>query len=178
MINIDLLNYKNMMHFNFLAIIVAALVSIPVSFIWYNPKVFGNVWMKEIGVTDPEKMKEGVNMVKIFCITFIFSFLLAIGMMFISVHQTGLNSLLEGQPVTKTSNVQLLLDGKPIDWLNSFRTFKHGALHGFMGSIFYVLPLIGTQAVYERRSFKYIFIHVGYWAITMMLMGGILSVWL
>lgn len=167
-----------MMHFNFLAIVVAALVSMPVGFIWYNPKVFGNVWMREIGVTDPEKMKEGVNMLKIFSITLIFSFILASGMMNITIHQTGLNSLLQGQPVTKDSTVQLLLDGKPIDWLNSFRTFKHGAFHGFLASILYALPLIGTQAVYERRSFKYIFIHVGYWAITMMLMGGILSVWL
>ncbi len=167
-----------MMQFNFLAVIVAALVCMPVGFIWYNPKVFGNAWMREIGVSDPEKMKEGVNMFKIFGLTLLFSFILAMGMMSVSVHQTGLNSLLQGQPVTKTSTVQLLLDGKPIDWLNSFRTFKHGALHGFLGSIFYALPLIGTQAVYERRSFKYIFIHVGYWAITMILMGGILSVWL
>ncbi len=166
------------MHFNFLAIVVAALVSMPVGFIWYNPKVFGNVWMREIGVTDPEKMKEGVNMLKIFSITLLFSFILASGMMNITIHQTGLNSLLQGQPLTKDSTVQLLLDGKPIDWLNSFRTFKHGAFHGFLGSILYALPLIGTQAVYERRSFKYIFIHVGYWAVTMMLMGGILSVWL
>lgn len=167
-----------MMQFNFLAIVVAALVSMPVGFIWYNPKVFGNAWMREIGVTDPEKMKEGVSMLKIFSITLIFSFILASGMMNIAIHQTGLNSLLQGQPITKDSTVQLLLDGKPIDWLSSFRTFKHGAFHGFLASILYALPLIGTQAVYERRSFKYIFIHVGYWAITMMLMGGILSVWL
>ncbi|MDZ4752043.1 MAG: DUF1761 domain-containing protein [Flavobacteriales bacterium] len=36
---------------NWLAIIVAVLASAVIGFIWYNPKVFGNAWMKSIGIT-------------------------------------------------------------------------------------------------------------------------------
>ena len=41
------------MEINFLAILLAALSTLVVGFIWYNPKVFGTIWMKETGV-NPE----------------------------------------------------------------------------------------------------------------------------
>lgn len=40
------------MNMNFLAILVAAVATFPIGFIWYNPKVFGTIWMREAGV-DP-----------------------------------------------------------------------------------------------------------------------------
>ena len=33
------------MPFNFYAILAATLVSLVVGFVWYNPKVFGTIWM-------------------------------------------------------------------------------------------------------------------------------------
>ena len=65
------------MEMNFIAILVAAVVPTVVGFIWYNPKVFGTVWMKESGVTE-ETMKSA-NMAKIFILSFIFSFMFAMG---------------------------------------------------------------------------------------------------
>jgi len=44
-------------------------------------------------------------------------------------------------------------------------------------AIFLVLPLIGTHALYERKSARYIFLHTGFWAINFTLMGGIISQW-
>jgi hypothetical protein len=60
------------------------------------------------------------------------------------------------------------------DYGSAFRTFKHGALHGFMTGLFFALPLIGVGALYERRSWKYVLIAGGYWSITCLLMGGII----
>ena len=57
---------------------------------------------------------------------------------------------------------------------NDFRTFKHGAFHGTIGALFLALPILGINALFERRSFKYIAIHTGYWMLTMGLMGGVL----
>lgn len=42
------------MNINFLALLAAAASSMVVGFIWYNPKVFGNIWMRESG---PRKKK-------------------------------------------------------------------------------------------------------------------------
>jgi hypothetical protein len=57
---------------------------------------------------------------------------------------------------------------------SNFRTFKHGALHGFITSLFIILPAIGTSALFEQKSWKYVAVHVGYWAICMALMGGVI----
>ena len=55
-----------------------------------------------------------------------------------------------------------------------FRTFGHGALHGTMIGLFVVLPVMGTNALFERKSLKYVAINVGYWIVTLAIMGGIL----
>ena len=49
---------------NFLAIAAAAVSTLVVGFVWYHPKVFGTVWMREAGLTE-EQLKKG-NMLKIF----------------------------------------------------------------------------------------------------------------
>lgn len=35
------------MKINFLALLLAAASTLAVGFVWYNPKVFGTIWMKE-----------------------------------------------------------------------------------------------------------------------------------
>jgi hypothetical protein len=57
---------------------------------------------------------------------------------------------------------------------NEFRTFKHGLLHGVISAISIALPILGIVALFERKSAKYIFIHLGYWVITLGIMGGII----
>ena len=54
------------------------------------------------------------------------------------------------------------------------RGFSHGAMHGSMVSIFFVLPLIAINSLFERRGWKYTFIHFGYWFCSLVLMGGLL----
>ena len=60
------------------------------------------------------------------------------------------------------------------DYGTAFRTFKHGALHGFMTGLFFALPIIGTNALYERRSFKYTFVTGGFWIMCLTIIGGII----
>jgi hypothetical protein len=58
-----------------------------------------------------------------------------------------------------------------------FHTFKHGAFHGLLLGLMVGMPVLATNALFERRSFKYILINVGYWLVCMTLAGGILSMW-
>ena len=57
---------------------------------------------------------------------------------------------------------------------NDFRTFKHGALHGTLTGVGIALPVVAINAMFEKRGFKYIAIHAGYWILTLLLMGGII----
>jgi len=155
--------------FNFLAIIVAALVPIAIGFLWYNPKLFGNAWMRESGMTE-EKMKSG-NMAVIFGVSLLLSLLLAFFTIFIVVHETGVYGLTEGQLDGETAKAFMA------EWAGKYRTFGHGALHGGMAGFSMVLPIIAINAMFERRSWKYILINAGYWIVCLMIMGSIIGGW-
>lgn len=159
------------MEINFLAVLVAALSSFVVGFFWYNPKVFGTIWMREIGMND-EKAKQG-NMAKIFGLTFVFSFMLAFMMQMITIHQFGALGMIGGDDTKALPSYVTFM----ADYGDAFRTFKHGALHGFMSSLFIALPIIATNCLFEQKSFKYAAITSGYWMVVMTLMGAIICGW-
>ncbi|TDW46537.1 uncharacterized protein DUF1761 [Flavobacterium sp. 270] len=158
------------MEINFIAFFGAALVSLFVGFIWYHPSVFGTIWMKENNFTQDD-LRKG-NMLKIFGLTYVFSLMIAMTLMSLTIHQSGAIGMVGGPP--------LLASAKPsfhafmADYGTAYRTFKHGALHGFMSGLFFAFPIIGINGLFERKSWKYIFIHAGFWMITLTLMGGII----
>ena len=159
------------MEINFLAIIAAAVSALVVGFVWYNPKVFGNAWMQAADMSE-EKIKGG-NMAKIFGLALFFALLLAFALQFITIHQTGAMGMVGGDPTKALPSYDAFM----ADYGNAFRTFKHGALHGTIAGVFIALPIIGTNALFERKSAKYIFINSGYWIVTLAIMGGIVCGW-
>jgi Protein of unknown function (DUF1761) len=162
------------MEMNFTVIALAALLPLVVGFVWYNPKVLGNAWMQSIGMTE-ESMK-GSNMGLIFGVTYIFSFFLAVAMQFLTIHQYSLYSIVADQPdyMNPASEAGMMVQAMLDKYGTSFRSFGHGALHGTISAITIALPVLGINALFERRSAKYIFIHLGYWVITFALMGGVI----
>jgi len=138
---------------NWLALIIAALIPLAVGALYYGP-LFGKVWQKEVGISD-EELKKG-NYIKIFGLSLVFAFLLSF-----------------------TLWAQVMIGGGPGEahGADPYLTFKHGAFHGVLLSFFFLLPIIGTIALYERKSAKYVLLTVGYWAISMGLMGGIINAW-
>jgi hypothetical protein len=159
------------MEMNVYALLVAALSTLVVGFVWYNPKVFGTIWMRESGMTE-EKMK-GANMLMIFGLSFVYAFLMSFVIQFLTIHQTGALGMVGGD----TSKALPSYAAFMADYGTAYRTFKHGALHGFMAGLFLILPIIGTNALYERRSFKYTLVTGGFWIVCFMIMGGIICAW-
>jgi TctA family transporter len=162
------------MNFNFIAIFAAALIPMVVGFIWYNPKTLGSAWMNAAGLTE-EKLK-GANMPLIFGLSYVFSVLLALGMYVMVVHQSHVMSILVDEPGFKDAGSEI--NNYYQDFMSrfgkNFRTFKHGCFHGVLGGLFVALPILATNAMFERKGFKYIAINAGYWIITMALMGGVI----
>ena len=163
-----------MMDINFLAVLVAALVPMAMGFIWYNPKVLGNAWMKAAGL-DEEKLK-GANMAVIFGLSFVFSFLLAFFIQPMVIHQFHIMSSFYDyqEQIKDVTTSEGALFKQVMDLVGSgHRTFGHGMLHGVMSGLFVVMPIIATGAMFERKGFKYIAINAGFWIISLGIMGGI-----
>jgi hypothetical protein len=162
-----------MLEIKFWIIPIAALVPLIVGFVWYNPKVLGTAWMNAAGLTE-EKMK-GVNMGLIFLLTYLFSCLLASSMLSLTIHQMGVQSVLINEEGfgKEGSEIMNYFSDFLAKYGTNFRTFKHGALHGTLGALFIAFPMLAINALFERKSWKYIWINTGYWVISMLLMGGI-----
>jgi hypothetical protein len=156
------------MNINFLALLLAALSTLVVGFIWYNPKVFGTIWMKETGIT-PEDGK-GMNMIKIFGLSIVYAFLISFVLQMVVIHQFGALGMVGGDSSKALPSYNAFM----ADYGTAYRTFKHGALHGFMTGLFMIFPVIGTNALYEKRSFKYVMVTAGFWIVCFMIMGGII----
>lgn len=133
---------------NWLAVIVSAIATFMIGWVWYG-MIFKQAWIAETGITD-EKAKEG-NMPVTFGLSFVFAAMVALFLYGFVWH--------EGEEHA------------------NFHSFKHGAFHGAILAVFVVLPALGTNALYEQKSWKYILINVGYWAVSFAVMGGILNVW-
>jgi hypothetical protein len=163
-----------MMQVNFPVILLTALIPMLVGALWYHPAVFGKMWMRESGLSE-EALKKG-NMILIFGVAFLFSFLIAFSMQFMVIHQWHLYSIVANEAYIDGAN------GSAAKWLEdamklygeNFRTFKHGAFHGTLVGFLTATPLIGVLALFERKSFKYIFIHGIYWTFCAALMGGVI----
>ena len=163
------------MQINFLIAALAALVPLFLGFIWYNPKVFGGVWMQAAGIF-PDKAKD-MNMVLLLVLSYVFAFLIALSMNFLVIHQTHFYSILVAEPGfgDPNSSVGIMVKDFMAKYGQNYRTFKHGALHGCISALLLITPVISTNAIYEGKGFKYIAVNAGYWILSFMIMGGIIS---
>lgn len=135
------------MEINWLGFILAVLTPTIVGFIYYNQAVMGRQWMASIGMTE-EKAKEA-NMAVVFGVSFVMSVLISFFM--------------------------LGFCNGPGQDVPEFDTFRHGAAHGLIVSVFLLIPTMITNGLYEQRSWKNMLITGSYWVITLALMGGILD---
>ena len=162
------------MEFNFIIAAVAAFIPLGLGCIWYNPKVFGTVWMNACGFTT-DNLK-GRNMILIFILSYAFSFFLATMVTILVIHQFGFFSTLMSDPDLQIEGTETYRYAQDFmtKYGTNFRTFKHGFFHGTLTGIFFVLPVLGTNALLERKGFKYIAVNVGYWTVCLALMGGVI----
>jgi hypothetical protein len=168
------------MKINWLIVLSTSIIPLIVGMLWYSKALFGNAWLKVSGLTDDDTKK--INFAKASALGLLLGAMMATCMMVWTIHQMGVTSVFASaadQAALKDPNspLSIYLADFMNKYGNNFRTFKHGALHGFIGAIFLGFPFIGMSAIWERKSFKYVLIHVSFWAVCLMLMGGIICEW-
>ena len=131
---------------NWLSIVISALIPMLVGFVYYHEKVFGNAWMQSLGIT--KEHAKNANMPLIFGVTFIMSVFLSFFMLF---NVDGMGQ--EGR----------------------YDTFQHGMAHGMIVCLMVATPIMVINGLFEMKKWKNLLINIGYWLITLMLMGGVLD---
>lgn len=156
---------------NFYMLFVAALIPFLLGAVWYGP-LFSKPWMAINGFTE-EYLKKG-NMPLIFGLSYLFCLMLSLMLSSFAIHQVNIFGLLNPEVMDQGSVIQNDAIAFMEKYGNRHRTFGHGAAHGLFFAIFIALPIIGIISLFERRSWKYIMIHWGYWAISVILICGLL----
>ena len=157
---------------NFYMYFVTALIPLIIGFIYYSPMLVGNAWMKENNFTE-EDFKGG-NMVKTLGLAYLCGVVISFFMTGIVIHQQAVFSMMMPEVMESGSAAMSDFNGLMGTYGGSFRTFGHGAIHGVITTLLFVFPIIATNSLFEKRSWKYNLIHVGYWLITLVLIGGVL----
>jgi Protein of unknown function (DUF1761) len=141
--------HLNMHHVNWLAILVAAIATMVVGFLWYSPLLFAKPWMREMGY-DPndkakrEEMRKGAGA--------------AYGFSFVA-------SLITAFTLALFFHA-LLVQGLHFGLMTAF--------HIWLG---FVATVQLTGALFSKQSMKLFAINTGYQLVCYLVMAVILTVW-
>ncbi len=169
-----LININPMPQINFYVIFITALFPILLGAIYYNPKVLGTAWMNAAGIT--EEHVRGGNMIKTILLSYLFGLFLSYILFLFGVHQSSLYQLFLHEPELQEqgSEINTLITNFMNDYGDKHRTFGHGVIHGVELMTMMSFALIGISCLHERRSLKYMWIHLLFWVICGGLMSGVL----
>lgn len=141
---------------NILAIIVAGLIPNVIGALYYGP-ILGSAWHKSMNKTEEEmKYKNealvyGVALLLGIIISFFLNFVLQMA----------------HKDVDAAGNLIVA----------SHNTFGHGAFHGLMIAMTFVVPVIASLGLFHKAKAKNILINSAFWVICFAVMGGILDLW-
>ncbi len=156
----------------------AAFIPLLVGYIWYHPKFLGSVIKSANGVTD-ENAKMG-HALWVYPLAYICSYFIAGSLAPVVIHQFGLHSMLADQPDVHVAGTALNTTAQGLldKYGDSFRTFKHGAFHGYRLGLYLVIPILAVITIFEKKKWTYLAIHAGYWIVCLALMGGVVCAYM
>ncbi len=159
---------------NFLVLLGAAFVPFLIAMIWFSPKLFGGENWNRIAEIPASKSGKPVKPAKLI-LSILLNYLLSLGIWTVCVHPSGAVGMVSGDfEALKTGVGGAFMKEYAMNNLN----FGHGFFHGIFPSLmFFVLPILGYVTIFERKSTKYLLVNIGYWLISLCLMGGIICQW-
>ena len=139
----------HMHHLNWLAVLVAAVSTMVVGFLWYSPILFAKPWMREMGY-DPDDKAKVQEMQK-------------------SAGPAYFGSMIAGLITAFT--LALFLDAIHAQDLHAGLAVSFHAWLGFVATVQL------TGALFTKQSMKLFGINTGYQLVCFLVMGTILTLW-
>ncbi|HEV3244948.1 MAG TPA: DUF1761 domain-containing protein [Candidatus Paceibacterota bacterium] len=136
---------------NFWAVLVSAILSMVIGYLWYGP-LLGKQWVASMGWSEAqvqERMKSGSmwSYLWMFIGAFIMAFVLAHAIIF-------------------------------AESFLGFGGWQAGVAIGFANWVGFVAPSSISGVLFEGKPWKWWFIAAGFWLVTLVVMGIVLAVWL
>jgi hypothetical protein len=132
---------------NILPLVVSSIAAIVIGMIWYSKSVFGNAWMKAIGMSEAnmkKAQKEGMGKVMV-------------------------SALVQGAVLAYVLSEVLVWSGAT--------GVQAGFQTAFWIWLGFVATVQLGSVLWEKKSLNYFWINSLYWLVTMMVMSAILVSW-
>lgn len=137
-----------MIEVNYLAVLMAAAVSMGVGFLWYSPLLFAKPWMKEMGYTERRIKAEQQKMGMMYGL----SFVLALVTAYVLSHVMALSKNFYNYPMLQTALISAF-------WM-------------WLG---FVAPVQATDVIFGKKTWKLFWINTGYQLASLLVMGIVIS---
>ena len=159
---------------NFPILVAAAFIPFLVAFIWFHPKVFGGTtWATVAGLT-PAQNETPVKPYQL-GLSILLNFFVAFGLYSLAVHESGVFGMVNADTAALTTGTAAAFLA---EYSGRHLSVGHGMIHGGIQTVLcFVLPILGYAVIFERKSKKYLFINLGFWIISLALMGGVICQW-
>lgn len=159
---------------NLTIILLSSLVPCLMGYLWFHPRLFGGETWNKLAYLGPEQLAKPDGPRQIL-LSMVLNVFIAFGVYMITVHQTHVLAL-------TGADIQAMNSGAGLAFIteygSNFRTLGHGLLHGAgMGTLLFVIPLLGYVTIFEKKSFKYMLVYCSYWCLSLGIMGAIISRW-
>jgi hypothetical protein len=160
-----------MIKFNWLLLFLTSLIPIILAYVWFKPKVY-NLIFKDLNQSLFSFRYTPSNIILLFVLGFMYSITLSYQV----IHQLHIQSLLMNEVGFLKGEGNAYKDLIYIFELygKNFRSFKHGAFHGLLNSIFIVLPILVYSKYTSASSWRSVIFQWMFWMICGVLMGGII----
>lgn len=133
---------------NYIAILIAGIVSMGIGFLWYSPMVLGKPWMKEKGYTSEGLKKAQKEMGPLYG----FSFLLSLLMAYVLSHV-----------MTMAQN------------FFSYPALSTGLTSAFWMWLGFIMPVQATATIFGQKNWKLFGIDTGYQLASVAAMGIVIA---
>lgn len=132
------------MEINFVEVLVAAIASMVVGFLWYSPMVLGKAWMKEMGLTSDKLQKAQREMGNLYGLSFVVALITAYVL----------------------SHVMML----SMDFYG-YEAMMTGITTAFWMWLGFIMPVQLTDQIFGSKKWKLFMINTGYQLIALIVMG-------
>ena len=132
---------------NYLAVLIAAIMSMIIGFLWYSKVLFGKAWMEASGMTEKKLAKE---------------------------KQKGMGGTLFAAFIGALLSSYVLAHF--VDYVEA-TTAAQGAQTGFWIWLGFVAPLMLGSVLWERKPIRFFLINASHELVALLVAGMILTVW-
>ncbi|MBL7789642.1 MAG: hypothetical protein JNL75_07455 [Chitinophagales bacterium] len=160
-----------MIKINYIILLLTSTIPLILAYVWFHTGYIHRLLKLDTHNELTFKWSIG-NIIALFILSFMYSITISYQV----IHQLHFQSMLmnevgfdKGEGNAYKDLVYILeLYGK------NFRSFGHGAFHGFLNSVFIIFPILYFQKLVSNWSWKMLVYIWSFWAICSMIMGAII----